>query len=317
MAKQILETKECIVSENDAGVRLDRFLSDRFPEQSRSFFQNLIAKGNVTIEGLPCKKQERVKEGQMVTVRFPRLLSCQNLPENIPLDILYEDEDLLVVNKPKGMVVHPAPSHEEGTLVNALLYHCGDRLSGINGVMRPGIVHRIDKDTSGLLMVAKNDRAHRALAAQIQDHSFQRCYEAVVYGHLKEPAGIIDQPIGRSKWNRKKMCVTKTNSKRAVTRYQTIETFAKFSHLRLELETGRTHQIRVHMAYLGHPVAGDRVYGPQKCMQELQGQCLHAKSLGFVHPTTGKQMHFESDLPDYFKAFLEELKKGEIYEKGC
>jgi 23S rRNA pseudouridine1911/1915/1917 synthase len=228
--------------------------------------------------------------------------------ENIPLDIIYEDDDLLIVNKPKGMVVHPAPGNYTGTLVNALLYHCSDSLSGINGVMRPGIVHRIDKNTSGLLIVAKNDFAHNILAEQIKEHSFKREYQCVVYGKVKE-SGIVDSPIGRNKKDRKKMCVTYENSKNAVTHYEVLEEFDNFTHIKCILETGRTHQIRVHMASIGHPVAGDDVYGPKKVITKLGGQCLHAKVIGFIHPRSGEYMEFTTDLPNYFKDFLNELRK--------
>ena len=223
------------------------------------------------------------------------------------MEIVYEDDDLLVVNKPKGMVVHPAPGHSSGTLVNALLYHCGDSLSGINGVIRPGIVHRIDKDTSGLLIVAKNDTAHAHLAQQIKEHSFTRIYEAVVYGNVKEDSGTVDAPIGRHPTDRKRMCVTEKNSRNAVTHYEVLARYPGFTHLRLKLETGRTHQIRVHMAYLGHPVAGDPVYGVKKVITSLGGQCLHARVIGFVHPTTGEYLEFTSELPAYFTTFLKKL----------
>lgn len=227
--------------------------------------------------------------------------------EEIPLDIVYEDDDLLVVNKPKGMVVHPAPGNRDGTLVNALLAHCGDSLSGINGVLRPGIVHRIDKDTSGLLIVAKSDRAHTGLAKQIKEHTFDRCYEAVVYGNIKED-GSVCAPVGRHPVKRRQMAVTDRNSKPAVTHFTVLQRYEGFCHLRLRLETGRTHQIRVHMAYIGHPVAGDPLYGPKKVITSLNGQCLHAKRIGFDHPVTGERLTFESALPDYFTAFLKRLK---------
>lgn len=236
-------------------------------------------------------------------------MSSEAVPQDIPLDIIFEDDDLLVVNKPKGMVVHPAAGNPDGTLVNALLYHCGDSLSGIGGVVRPGIVHRIDKDTSGLLMVAKNDTAHLKLSEQIKEHSFTREYEAVIIGHLKEQKGSIDAPIGRSKNDRKKMAVTELNSKNAVTRYEVLEEYPGFSYVRLRLETGRTHQIRVHMAYLGHPLAGDGVYGGRNAERIMEGgQCLHARKIGFIHPTTGKYMEFTSPLPEYFTKFLEKLR---------
>ena len=290
-----------------AGERLDRFLAEQFPERSRSALQRLAGQGHVLLDGEPLGKNYRLRGGETLLVRFPYPEEWKIGPEPIPLDIVYEDGDLLVVNKPKGMVVHPAPGNPGGTLVNALLSHCGDSLSGINGVIRPGIVHRIDKDTSGLLMVAKNDRAHLALAEQIKAHSFLREYEAVCYRAPKEDSGTIDLPIGRSRTDRKKMCVTTEHAKPAVTRFWVLRRYAGFSHLRLRLETGRTHQIRVHMAYLGCPVAGDAVYGPKKAITALHGQCLHAKKLGFVHPTTGAWMEFDSELPAYFQSFLRSL----------
>ena len=233
-------------------------------------------------------------------------------PQNIPLDIVYEDGDLLVVNKPKGMVVHPAPGNPDGTLVNALLYHCGGSLSGINGVIRPGIVHRIDKDTSGLLIVAKNDRAHQSLAEQIAVHSFTRIYNAVVYGNLKTEEGTISAPLGRHPADRKRMAVLSSGGREAVTHYRVLERFSGFTLVECRLETGRTHQIRVHMAHIGHPVAGDPVYGPKKCITELHGQCLHARVIGFVHPATGEYLEFDSGLPPYFQQFLSKLRsRGE------
>ena len=238
---------------------------------------------------------------------MPEPVSYDVKPENIPLDIIYEDDDLLVVNKPKDMVVHPAAGNFEGTLVNALMYHCKDSLSGINGVMRPGIVHRIDKNTSGLLMVAKNDFSHNHLAAQIKEHSFTREYEAVVYGNLKNDTGIVDAPIARHPVKRKQMAVAFSGGRDAVTEYTVLERFGNFTHVRLKLKTGRTHQIRVHMAYLGHPVAGDDVYGPKKVITKLGGQCLHAKKIGFIHPKTNEYMEFDSQLPEYFAKFLKEL----------
>ena len=231
-------------------------------------------------------------------------------PQNIPLDIVYEDQDLLVVNKPKGMVVHPAAGNPDGTLVNALLFHCGDSLSGINGVIRPGIVHRIDKDTSGLLIVAKNDRAHQSLAEQIAVHSFTRIYNAVVYGIVKEEEGTVSAPIGRHPTDRKRMAVLSSGGREAVTHYRVLERFPGFTLVECRMETGRTHQIRVHMAHIGHPVAGDPVYGPKKCITELQGQCLHARVIGFIHPATGEYLEFDSGLPPYFERFLEKLRRS-------
>lgn len=240
----------------------------------------------------------------MVSVTIPAPVPLNAVPQDIPVEIVYEDEDLLVVNKPKGMVVHPAPGNYDGTLVNALLYHCRGRLSSINGVIRPGIVHRIDKDTSGLLIVAKNDAAHAMLAEQIKAHSFTRIYNAVVYGGFQVEEGVVDAPIGRNPNDRMKMCVIQQNSRDAVTHYRVLERLAEFTNLELRLETGRTHQIRVHMAYIGHPVAGDPVYGPKKVIARLGGQCLHARTIGFIHPATKKYMEFTSELPKYYQDFL-------------
>lgn len=282
--------------------RLDMFIAVTC-DVSRSRATSLIEEGNVTVNGKVCAKNTKLKCGDKVEATLPDPTEYTAKPENIPLDIIYEDADVLVVNKPKGMVVHPAAGNYEGTLVNAVMYHCGDELSGINGVMRPGIVHRIDKNTSGLLMVAKNDNAHLCLAEQIKEHSFTREYEAVVYGNIKEESGTITAPIGRHPVKRKQMAVTDKNSKEAITHFTVLNRMNGFTHIRLKLQTGRTHQIRVHMAYIGHPVAGDEVYGPAKVIKELDGQCLHAKKVGFVHPN-GQYLEFESELPQYFKDFL-------------
>lgn len=290
------------------GCRIDKCVSLLVADVTRSRAQQLIESGDITVNGKPAGKSMKVTSGDRVCINVPDPEPIEAVPENIPLDIRYEDEYLLVVNKPKDMVVHPAAGNYTGTLVNALLYHCGDSLSGINGVMRPGIVHRIDKDTSGLLMVAKNDFAHRSLAQQIKEHSFRREYQAVVYGRFKEPEGVVDAPIGRNPADRKKMAVTMKNSRHAITHYEVIREYASFSHMRLRLETGRTHQIRVHMAYLGHPVAGDPVYGPKKVIKELNGQCLHAGLIGFVHPKTGEYMEITSELPEYFTSFLRKIE---------
>lgn len=290
------------------GERVDKYLSVIFPDSSRAALQKAVEAGNALINGKPVAKNYRLREGDRLSFSPLAVRPLDVTPENIPLDIAYEDDDLLVVNKPKGMVVHPAPGSYDGTLVNALLYHCPDSLSGINGVLRPGIVHRIDKDTSGLLIVAKNDFAHRALASQIAEHSFKREYRAIVTGHLKEDSGTVIAPIGRNPNDRKKMAVTDKNSKNAVTHYETIEKYVGYSYLKLRLETGRTHQIRVHMAYLGHPLAGDTVYGhPPKNELSLGGQCLHAGLIGFVHPRTNEYMEFQSPLPDYFTKFQRSL----------
>lgn len=292
----------------NAGVRIDRFLTDNIPEITRSAVQKIIDEANVTVNGEVVSKNYKCRVGDNVDVTVPDAKPLEAVGQNIPIDIVYEDEHLLVVNKPKGMVVHPANGNPDGTLVNALLYHCGDSLSGINGVIRPGIVHRIDKDTSGLLIVAKSDKAHIGLAQQIKDHSFSRAYEAVVYGNIKEDSGTVCQPIGRDTKDRKRMAVTMKNSKPATTHYEVIKRYGDFTHVRCVLETGRTHQIRVHMAYLGHPVAGDAVYGPRKVITRLNGQCLHAKHIGFVHPVTNEYLEFESDLPEYFTSFLNYLE---------
>ena len=294
-------------SAEDAGSRIDKYISDNIAELTRSAVQGLIEKGMVTSGGKAVSKNMKLKGGEEIVVEIPEPEPMDAVPEDIPLDIVYEDDDLLVVNKPKGMVVHPAHGNYTGTLVNALLYHCGDSLSGINGVIRPGIVHRIDKNTSGLLIVAKNDASHLKLAEQIKVHSFTREYEAVACGYFKETEGTVDAPIGRHKTDRKKMCVTTENSRNAVTHYSVIKQYGGYAHVRLRLETGRTHQIRVHLSYIGHPVLGDDVYG--KPYKGLDGQCLHARKIGFIHPTTGEYMEFQSDLPDYFTAVLRKLEK--------
>lgn len=300
-------SRQLLIPVEEAGQRVDKLLSAALEDMTRSAVQNLIENGCVTCGGKALSKSAKLKPGDQILVELPEVRPLEVRPQPIPLEVVYEDGDLLVVNKPKGMVVHPAPGHEEGTLVNALLAHCGDSLSGINGVLRPGIVHRIDKDTSGLLIVAKNDFAHQGLAEQIKAHSFDRIYEAVVCGHLREAAGRVDAPIGRHPVHRKRMAVTDRHSRQAVTHYETIREYPGYAHIRLRLETGRTHQIRVHMAYLGHPVAGDVVYG--KPLPGLQGQCLHAREIGFRHPRSGAYLHFTSPLPAYFTAFLEQIAK--------
>lgn len=291
------------------GERVDRAVSQLVEGLSRSAVQRLIEEGNLIKNRQPVSKNDRVKAGDSIRVamREPRAIEAQ--PQEIPLDIRYEDDDLLVVNKPKGMVVHPAPGNPDSTLVNALLYHCGASLSGINGMIRPGIVHRIDKDTSGLLVVAKNDFAHASLARQIKEHTFTREYSAVVHGRLKEPAGTVDAPIGRHPTKRKQMAVTDRHARNAVTHYETVAEFDGFTQIRVRLETGRTHQIRVHMAYIGHPVAGDPVYGPKKSAPGLEGQCLHAGLIGFRHPRDGRYLEVASELPPYFTAFLRRIGK--------
>lgn len=300
---------EWIAAPEDAGARLDAFLAGKM-EKTRSSVQKLIEEENVRLNGAPAAKNARLRERDRVEATEPPPEVLDVRPQNIPLDIVYEDQDLLVVNKPKGMVVHPAAGNPDGTLVNALLFHCGDSLSGINGVIRPGIVHRIDKDTSGLLIVAKNDRAHQSLAEQIAVHSFTRIYNAVVYGIVKEEEGTVSAPIGRHPTDRKRMAVLSSGGREAVTHYRVLERFPGFTLVECRLETGRTHQIRVHMAHIGHPVAGDPVYGPKKCITELQGQCLHARVIGFIHPATGEYLEFDSGLPPYFERFLEKLRRS-------
>lgn len=295
-----------LIFDGSENCRLDVYVAS-LTEITRSFSAKLIDEGCVMLNGAKAAKNTKLKNGDRVSVTIPDAEQYSVQPENIPLDIVYEDDDLLVVNKPKNMVVHPAAGNYSGTLVNAVLFHCGDSLSGINGVMRPGILHRIDKNTSGLLLVAKNDNAHNCLAKQIKEHSLTREYEAVVYGNIKNNSGKIDAPIGRHPVKRKQMAIV-TGGKPAVTHYTVLERLNGFTHVRLKLETGRTHQIRVHMASIGHPVAGDDIYGPHKVITKLGGQCLHARKIGFIHPSTGEYMEFTSDLPDYFKNFLKEIR---------
>lgn len=287
--------------------RIDKCLSVLIDSLSRSYIQKMVKEGQVTVNGQPVKGSYRLNCGDMVCFSLPEAVEPDIEPENIPLDILYEDNDVIVVNKPKGMVVHPASGHYSGTLVNALMYHCGEQLSGINGVMRPGIVHRIDMDTTGSVIVCKNDRAHQKIAAQLKEHSVTRRYHAVCLGVLKEDSGTIDRPIGRHPTDRKKMAVDVRNGKAAVTHYRVLQRFEKYTYIECELETGRTHQIRVHMSALGHPLLGDTVYGPEKCPFKLQGQTLHAKTLGFIHPTSGKYIEVDAPLPEYFVRLLKIL----------
>ncbi len=300
-----MDTQSLLITESGIGERIDRFVADRL-EMTRSAVQNLLDNGHITVNQKAVGKNYRLKNNDRLDVVIPDPVELEAIPENIPLDIVYEDEHLLVVNKPKGMVVHPAAGNHTGTLVNALLYHCGDSLSGINGVLRPGIVHRIDKDTSGLLIVAKTDIAHQGLAEQIKAHTFTRIYEAIVYGNFYQDNGTVNAPIGRHPIHRKKMAITLQNSKNAVTHYEILQRFGAYTHIRCKLETGRTHQIRVHMAHIGHPVAGDTVYGPDK-LHELNGQCLHAKVIGFEHPVTGEYLEFNSELPEYFQKMLQKI----------
>ncbi len=290
--------------------RLDVAVASLLPDLTRSAIARLIAQGEVLVNEKPVSKSFKVSFGDTIRVTLPDPQPDDAVAQNIPLDIVYEDDHLLVVNKPKGLVVHPAAGNPDGTLVNGLLYHCGDSLSGIGGVIRPGIVHRIDKDTSGLLVVAKNDAAHVYLAEQIKEHSFTREYQAVVYGRVKQEQGTVSAPIGRHPVDRKKQAVTNKNSKPATTHYKVEQYYRGYTHLRLRLETGRTHQIRVHMAYIGHPVCGDSVYAGRLADKSgLQGQCLHAAKLGFVHPHTNQYMEFEAPLPEYFTNFLSRLPK--------
>ncbi|MBQ3284982.1 MAG: RluA family pseudouridine synthase [Ruminococcus sp.] len=299
---------EFTVDAADAGVRIDKYLSDVSEDLSRSAASRLIFEENVTVNGEPVKKNYKTEAGDLIVVLTDEPQPVDITPEDIPLEVVYEDGHLLVVNKPKGMVVHPAPGHYSGTLVNALMYHCGESLSGINGELRPGIVHRIDKNTSGLLVVAKSDIAHAGLSEQIKDHSFTREYLAICYGNIKEDERTVDAPIGRHKTDRKKMCVTELNSKPAITHIRVLERYDGFTYILCRLETGRTHQIRVHLAHIGHPIAGDDVYGPSKVITTLGGQCLHAYKLGFIHPVTGEYLEFTADPPESFVKFREKLR---------
>lgn len=290
------------------GERADALLARSVPDLTRSAAQRLLEEGAVTLAGKPVKKNYKTAPGDTLEVTLPDPEPVDVLPQNIPLDVVYEDVDVIVINKPVGMVVHPAPGHPDGTLVNALLYHCGDSLSGINGELRPGIVHRIDRDTSGLIIAAKNDKAHLALAAQLQDHSLARVYEAVAVGHFKEDAGTVDAPIGRHPVDRKKMAVTR-DGRPAMTHWSVLGRYPGYTHVQCRLETGRTHQIRVHLASIGHPLLGDVVYGGRKPWPGLAGQCLHARKLKFVHPTTGELVELECPLPDWFEKVLRQIDK--------
>ncbi len=303
-----MERKHLTVAPEEETLRLDVLLSRRVEGLTRSAAQRLLEEGKVSLQGRPLKKNHRLRAGEALELCLPDPVPTDARPQDIPLDIVYEDADVAVVNKPRGMVVHPAPGNPDGTLVNALLAHCGQSLSGVGGAIRPGIVHRIDKDTSGLLIIAKNDRAHLALSAQLKDHTLSRVYEAVAIGSLKEDRGTVDAPIGRSLRDRKRMAVV-PDGRRAVTHYQVLARYPGYTHLRCQLETGRTHQIRVHMAYLGHPLAGDPVYGPKNDPERLGGQCLHARELTFVHPTTGQTVHLTCPLPDWFSGFLDRLER--------
>ena len=302
MSQIRLEADESYMDE-----RLDKFLSAVLPDQSRSYLQKMIKDGSVLVNGKAQKASYRMEDQDEVLVDLPELKEPEIEAENIPLDILYEDDDLLMVNKPKGMVVHPSAGHLTGTLVNAVMYHCKDRLSGINGVMRPGIVHRIDMDTTGVLVICKNDKAHNHVAAQLKEHSITRKYRAIVHGVIKEEEGTVDASIGRHPVERKKMAAGVKNGKRAVTHYRVLQRFRNHTYIECQLETGRTHQIRVHMASIGHPLLGDTVYGPAKNPLHLQGQTLHAQVLGLIHPSTGEYLEVEAPLPEYFEKLLKSL----------
>lgn len=296
-----------------SGERIDRSLCEDLKDLSRSYIQKLVKDGNILVNGKKIKANYKVSEGDKISVIIPDPEEIQDvIAEDIPLDILYEDDDILVINKPKGMVVHPSPGHYSHTLVNAVLFHCKDHLSGINGVLRPGIVHRIDMDTTGSLLVCKNDRAHQIIADQLKDHSITRRYHAIVCGNLKEELGSVNAPVGRHPVDRKKMSTKSKNGRHAITHYKVLERFGNYTYIECELETGRTHQIRVHMASIGHPILGDAVYGPSKCPWKLQGQTLHAKILGITHPSTGQYIEFDAPLPEYFVSMLEKLRRKAI-----
>ena len=297
------------VTEDGAGVRMDKYLSGLVPEFSRSYLQRLIQEERVRVDGRPVRGKEKAVPGTVIELDVSEAVEPRIEPEDLPLKILYEDKDVILVNKPKGMVVHPAAGHTSGTLVNALLFHCKGELSGINGVLRPGIVHRIDRDTTGVLIACKNDRAHNCLAEQLKEHTVTRRYRALVCGNIKEDEGTVDAPIGRHPTDRKKMAVVRSGGREAVTHYRVLERFGNYTYIECRLETGRTHQIRVHMAGMGHPLLGDQVYGRVKAPFRLEGQTLHAMILGFMHPSSGEYMEFEAPLPEYFAALLETLQR--------
>ena len=297
------------ITAEESGERIDALLARLVPELTRSAAQRLLEEGLVTLGGVPVKKNRRTEPGEVYAALLPEPELPEPEPQDIPLDIVYEDADVVVVNKPRGMVVHPAPGHPDGTLVNALLRHCGESLSGVGGERRPGIVHRIDKDTSGLIIAAKNDFAHLALSAQLADRSLSRVYEAVARGEFREEAGTVDAPIGRHPTERKRMAVTERGSRPAVTHWEVIARYRGWTHIRCRLETGRTHQIRVHMAYIGHPLLGDMVYGAKKPERGLEGQCLHARELKFLHPRTGEAIHLSTELPEYFQQVLASMPR--------
>ncbi len=301
--------EEYELTADESGERIDKFLSRNCENLSRSYIQKLLKDGNIMVNKLAVKANYKIASGDVIQIRIPESEPLDILPEDIPLDILYEDSDILIVNKPKGMVVHPSPGHYTHTLVNAVLYHCGGNLSGINGVIRPGIVHRIDMNTTGSLLICKNDRAHQILAEQLKEHSITRRYHAIVHGNIKEDSGTVDAPIGRHPADRKKMSTKSQHGRHAVTHYRVLERFGSYTYIECELETGRTHQIRVHMSSIGHPILGDDVYGPARCPFKLEGQTLHAKTLGIVHPSTKEYMEFDAPLPQYFQNLLTMLRK--------
>ena len=301
------EIRQFLVGEEEEGDRLDVYLSEQLGDMSRSYIQKIIKDKKVEVNGKIEKAKYLVKEDDNIKIEIPAPKLLEVVPQNIPIDIVYEDDDVLIVNKPQDMVVHPAPGNYENTLVNAILYHCKDKLSSINGVIRPGIVHRIDKDTSGLLMIAKNNNAHNSLAEQLKDHSITREYEFICHGVVKEDKITVDKPLGRNPKDRLKMAIVK-DGKRAVTHFEVVERFENFTHMRARLETGRTHQIRVHALSINHPLLGDPVYGPKNTKFKLNGQTLHAKKLGFIHPANNEYIEFDSELPDYFKDILKKLK---------
>lgn len=294
-----------IVDDEYQDIRIDKYLSELIPEKSRSYIQKLLKDGNITVNSKYCKANYKVQANDRLNVNIPEPVEANIVPENIPLDIIYEDDDFLIVNKPKDMVVHPAPGHYTGTLVNGLMYHCKDNLSDINGVLRPGIVHRIDKDTTGALIICKNDISHNFIAEQLKEHSITRKYVGIVQGVISDDEGFIDAPIGRHEINRKEMAINYKNGKNAVTHYKVLKRYKKYTYAEFQLETGRTHQIRVHMSSIKHPLLGDETYNHNKSPYKLQGQCLHAKTIGFIHPTTRKYVEFEAPIPDYFKHLLE------------
>jgi 23S rRNA pseudouridine1911/1915/1917 synthase len=308
MQEMKMTQNKFVVEENYAGERIDKYLSELLDNQTRSYIQKLIKEDAVIVNDKVVKANYKINTGDCVEITIPDAIVLDVIPQDIPLDIIYEDDDILIVNKSKGMVVHPSAGHYDGTLVNAIMYHCKDNLSGINGVLRPGIVHRIDMDTTGILVVCKNDMAHLSLTEQLKVHSITRKYRAIVHNYVKENEGIVEGAIGRHPTDRKRMSINPKNGKEAITHYKVIEHLGNFSYIECQLETGRTHQIRVHMASMNHPILGDSIYGPAKCPFNLQGQTLHAMVLGFIHPRTGEYIEFEAPLPHYFDKLLHILR---------